>query len=72
MSLSVFWILVGMIHVYFLIVIYSVIELLEYEGQQRDCHEASAMQGYSQELKPKVNIHENESYGYQTAEFQGE
>ena len=54
-SLSFFWTLVGMIFVYFLIVVFSLYELLEFEGDQRDCHQSATSQGYSQTHEPDAD-----------------
>lgn len=67
-GLSFFWILVGMIHVYFLIVVYSLYEILEFEGEQKECHQSAAIQGYNQCSDPD---YEKGSTSYQASEYQG-
>lgn len=36
-----------MLHIYFVIVLYSLYEMLEFEGEQMKCHQDAASQGYS-------------------------
>lgn len=70
LMLSFFWILVAMIHVYFLIVLYSLYQVLDFEeGDQRNCHQSAASHGYSPCNEPES--FNNVEKGYQTAEFQG-
>lgn len=70
-SLSFYWIVIGMIHVYFLIVIYSIYELIEYEGEQKVCHQSSPpSQGYNKRHEEPGALNDSEK-GYQTSEFQG-
>lgn len=61
-----FWIIVGMIHVYFLIVVYSLYEILEFEDEQKECHQRAAIQGYNQCGDPDF---EKGSDGYHASHF---
>jgi hypothetical protein len=71
MSLSFFWILVGMIHCYFFIVLYSLYEVLEFEGEQKECHQ-SAVSGYSQCNEPEIYANmEKGNICYQSEQPQG-
>lgn len=62
MSLSFSWILVGMIEVYFIIVIYSIYDLVEFEGEQKESHQSASSNGYSQCCEPDF---EKGKLGYQ-------
>lgn len=53
-TLSFFWMLVGMIHFYFLIVLYSLYDLLKSDSDQKECLQNSGGQrSYSQCSDPE-------------------
>lgn len=66
MAPSIFWILVGMIHAYFLIIVYSLYQLIEFEGEQKECHQSAESHGYSQ-----CNYPDLEKDEYQASEYMG-
>lgn len=67
MSLSFFWVVVGMIEVYFVIVVYSIFELVEFEGEQRECHQSATSDGYEHCHEPDL---EKRNFGYQASTFE--
>lgn len=70
-SLSFFWILLGMIHFYFLLIVYSLYQILDSEAQEKGCQPSARRQGYSQCHDPDVYEQiEKGNVGYQAAAFE--
>ncbi|XP_070509046.1 uncharacterized protein [Chironomus tepperi] len=73
LSLSFWWILFGMLNVYFIICVYSLYQVLHYENiEQVKTHATAHNQGYSQCYDdPEANHVEEceDGGGYQTTEF---
>lgn len=55
-----------MIHAYFLIIVYSLYQLIEFEGEQKECHQSAESHGYIQ-----CNYPDLEKDQYQASEYQG-
>ncbi|CAG9810577.1 unnamed protein product [Chironomus riparius] len=73
LSLSFWWILFGMLNVYFIICVYSLYQILQYEDvEQVKTHATAYNQGYSQCYDEPETHHDEESVngeGYQTTAF---
>ena len=73
LSLSFWWILFGMLNVYFIICVYSLYQILQYEDvEQVKTHATAYNQGYTQCYDEPETRHDEESgdgRGYQTTEF---
>lgn len=73
LSLSFWWILFGMLNVYFIICVYSLYQVLQYEDvEQSKTHATAYNQGYSQCYNDSEAYNADdgeEGRGYQTTEF---